>query len=231
MLKVKGKYGKAIIHADIFDAGTKGQVKTLLDQKFVKGLKIRIMPDCHSGNGCVIGTTMTIKDKIVPNLVGVDIGCGMLCVNLGHIDIDLAKLDEFIHEYIPAGQKVNDVICDFDVVLEDLKCFKDLKQVNYLKKSVGSLGGGNHFIEIDSSEDGAKYLIIHTGSRNLGCQVAEIYQNKAILHHQNKIYNKYEMRQRVIKEYKEQGLEKYIQSTLKEIEKKVIELPMPEELC
>ena len=228
---VKGKYGKAIIHADIFDEGTKLQVKTLLDQKFTKGLKVRIMPDCHSGTGCVIGTTMTIKDKIVPNLVGVDIGCGMLCVKLGKIDIDLAKLDEFIHKYIPAGQNVNEDITPSDIVLEDLKCFDKLKQVNYLKKSIGSLGGGNHFIEVDIALDGSKYLIIHTGSRNLGCQVAEIYQNKAIQYHEDKIFNKKLERERVIKEYKEQGLEKQIQAKLKEIEKKEIVLPMPKELC
>ena len=231
MMKVKGKYGKAIIHADIFDDGTKIQVKTLLDQKFTKGLKVRIMPDCHSGSGCVIGTTMTIKDKIVPNLVGVDIGCGMLCVKLGKIDLDFAKLDEFIHKYIPAGQNVNEYATETDIVLEELKCFSDLKQVNYLKKSIGSLGGGNHFIEVDIASDGCKYLIIHTGSRNLGCQVAEIYQQKAILYHENKIYNKKVMRERVIKEYKEQGLQKQIQAKLKEIEKMVIELPMPKELC
>jgi RNA-splicing ligase RtcB len=230
-MKVKGKYGKAIIHADIFDDGTKMQVKTLLDQKFTKGLKVRIMPDCHSGSGCVIGTTMTIKDKIVPNLVGVDIGCGMLCVKLGKIDLDLAKLDEFIHKYIPAGQNVNEDIAESDIVLEDLKCFDELKQVNYLKKSIGSLGGGNHFIEVDIASNGSKYLIIHTGSRNLGCQVAEIYQAKAIQYHEDKIYNKKEMRERVIKEYKEQGLQKQIQAKLKEIEKMVIELPMPKELC
>ena len=159
-MKVKGKYGKAIIHADIFDEGTKLQVKTLLDQKFTKGLKVRIMPDCHSGAGCVIGTTMTIKDKIVPNLVGVDIGCGMLCVKLGQMDIDLAKLDEFIHKYIPAGQNANEFIAESDIVLEDLKCFDKLKQVKYLKKSIGSLGGGNHFIELDKASDGSKYLII-----------------------------------------------------------------------
>jgi RNA-splicing ligase RtcB len=228
---VKGKYGKAIIYADIFDEGTNLQVKTLLDQKFTKGLKVRIMPDCHSGNGCVIGTTMTIKDKIVPNLVGVDIGCGMLCVKLGKIDIDLVKLDEFIHKYIPAGQNVNEDITLFNIELENLKCFNKLKQVNYLKKSIGSLGGGNHFIEVDIALDGSKYLIIHTGSRNLGCQVAEIYQNKAIQYHEDKIFNKKLERERVIKEYKEQGLEKQIQAKLKEIEKKEIVLPMPKELC
>ena len=230
-MKVKGKYGKAIIHADIFDEGTKIQVKTLLDQKFTKGLKVRIMPDCHSGTGCVIGTTMTIKDKIVPNLVGVDIGCGMLCIKLGQIDLDLAKLDDYIHQNIPAGQNVNSDIVESAVKLEDLKCFDKLKQVNYLKKSIGTLGGGNHFIEVDAASDGSKYLIIHTGSRNLGCQVAEYYQMKAIEYHENKIFNKKEMREHVIKEYKEKGMEKLIQAKLKEIEKMEIELPMPKELC
>jgi RNA-splicing ligase RtcB len=155
----------------------------------------------------------------------------MLCVKLGKIDIDLAKLDEFIHKHIPAGQNVNDYIVDIDHKLEDLKCFDELKNVKYLKKSIGSLGGGNHFIEIDIAKDGSKYLIIHTGSRNLGCQVAQIYQDKAILYHENKVFNKKEMREKIIKAYKAKGKEKEIQKKLIEIAKMEIKLSMPKELC
>lgn len=228
---VEGKYGSAIIHADIFDDTTKNQVEALVNQKFTKDLKIRIMPDCHAGAGCVIGTTMTIKDKVVPNLVGVDIGCGMLCVKLGNINIDLVKLDEFIHENIPAGQKANSYIIETKVKIEDFKCYNMLKKINYLKKSVGSLGGGNHFIEIDIADDGTKYLVIHTGSRNLGKQVAEIYQNIAIKYHEDMIFNKEEAIKKTIESYKKKGKEKEIQARIKEISGMKLELDMPKDLC
>lgn len=228
---VKGRYGKAIIHADIFDEVTKAQVSTLVNQRFTKDLKIRIMPDCHAGAGCVIGTTMTIKDKIVPNLVGVDIGCGMLCVRLGKIDIDLKALDEFIHNNIPAGQKANKEITPIDINIEDMICYKQLNNPKYIKKSIGSLGGGNHFIEIDVSNDNEKYLVIHTGSRNLGKQVAEIYQNRAIEYHENKIVNKKTLIEKIIKKYRSKGREREIQRKIAEIKSMKIELGIPRELC
>ena len=212
MMTIYGKYTNAIVYADILDDKTKEQIKVLVDQDFMKDVKVRIMADCHAGAGCVIGTTLEIKDKIVPNLVGVDIGCGMLCVNLGKIQIDFEELDNFIHNNIPAGMNVNEDIIKANVVLEDLKCIHEINKITYLKKSLGSLGGGNHFIEIDVNSKGEYYLVIHTGSRNLGKQVAEIYQNKAIQYHENKLFNKKEAISKVITEYKQAGRQKEIQA-------------------
>lgn len=231
MIKIRGKYNEAIVYTDLVDNATYAQVERLLDQEFTESMQIRIMPDCHAGSGCVIGTTMTIKDKIVPNLVGVDIGCGMLCINLGNINLDLQKLDDFIHDNIPAGMNVNEKIVETQAKIEDLKCYDKLKNKTYLKQSIGSLGGGNHFIEVDIANDGTKFLIIHSGSRNLGKQVAEIYQNKAIEYHTNKLFNKRDEIKKVIEEYKEEGRQQEIQTKIKEIEKLEITLNMPKELC
>ena len=230
MIEIYGKYTNAIVYADILDDKTKEQIKTLIDQEFMKDIKVRIMADCHAGAGCVIGTTLEIKDKIVPNLVGVDIGCGMLCIKLGKIELDFECLDKFIHNNIPAGMNVNEDITTTNVVLEDLKCFNDLNKITYLKKSLGSLGGGNHFIEIDVN-NGEYYLVIHTGSRNLGKQVAEIYQNKAIKYHEDKLFNKKDAINKIIKEYKETGRQKEIQLEIEKISRMYIELSMPKELC
>lgn len=231
MLTINGKYTNAIVYADILDDKTKEQIKVLVDQEFMADVKVRIMADCHAGAGCVIGTTLEIKDKIVPNLVGVDIGCGMLCVSLGKIDINFQALDDFIHHNIPAGMNVNEDITPSNVILEDLKCINELNKLNYLKKSLGSLGGGNHFIELDVNSAGEYFLVIHTGSRNLGKQVAEIYQAKAIEYHENKILNKTEEIKRIIKEYKETGRQKEIQTEINKILHTDIDLSMPKELC
>ena len=231
MMTIYGKYTNAIVYADIIDEETKAQIKVLTNQEFMKDIKVRIMADCHKGTGCVIGTTIEIKDKIVPNLVGVDIGCGMLTINLGALDIDFSGLDSFIHNNIPSGMNVNLYITKSNVNIEELKCIKDIKRINYLMKSLGSLGGGNHFIEIDINSLGEYYLIIHSGSRNLGAQVASIYQNKAILYHENKVFNKKKEIERVIYEYKKQGKEKEIQKGIDRIKQTSIELSIPKELC
>ena len=231
MMTIYGKYTNAIVYADIIDEETKAQIEVLTDQEFMKDIKVRIMADCHKGTGCVIGTTIEIKDKIVPNLVGVDIGCGMLTINLGALDIDFSGLDSFIHNNIPSGMNVNQNITKSNVNIEELKCIKDIKRINYLMKSLGSLGGGNHFIEIDINSLGEYYLIIHSGSRNLGVQVASIYQNKAILYHENKVFNKKKEIERVIYEYKQLGKEKEIQKEIDRIKQTSIELSMPKELC
>ena len=186
------------------------QINELLKQETFKNSKVRIMPDVHAGKGCVIGFTGNLGDKVIPNIVGVDIGCGMLCVELGNIDLDLKKLDEIIHNSIPSGMNVNDEVYEyFDI--SKLLCHKELKNKDgWLEKSLCSLGGGNHFIEVDIDEDNNKYLVIHTGSRNLGKQVAEIYQNKAIEYCSYKEEMKQEI-QDTIKEYKEQGRQQEIQ--------------------
>ena len=207
------------------------QINELLEQEVFKNSKVRIMPDVHAGKGCVIGFTGDLGDKVIPNIVGVDIGCGMLCVGLGQADIDLKELDKVIHNYIPSGMNVNEEIYEyFDI--SRLLCHKELKNKDeWLEKSLCSLGGGNHFIELDIDKDNNKYLVIHTGSRNLGKQVAELYQEKAIK------YCSYEKeinqeKQNIIKEYKEQHREKEIQYALIEVNKKYEgKTKLPKDLC
>ena len=181
MFNIEGKVNTAVCFASVVEDCAIQQIKRMCDYEFTAGSQIRIMPDVHAGKGCTIGTTMTVRDKVVPNIVGVDIGCGMYTINLGKMEIDLERLDEAAH-FIPSGMSVWDREQEkFD--LEELHCYGQLKNPNRLRKSLGTLGGGNHFIEVDSSRDGTKYLIIHSGSRNLGKQVAELYQNIAIMEH------------------------------------------------
>lgn len=180
MRVIKGRYNETIVFTNNIDDETYNQISTLLDQEFVRNSTIRIMPDCHAGVGCVIGTTMTINDKIVPNLVGVDIGCGMLTIKLGKLDIIYKNFDKYIKQNIPAGMRVHSKVQSLDVDITKLKCFNNLDRHEYYYQSVGTLGSGNHFIEICVDDEDNKYLIIHTGSRHLGHQVAEYYQRKAV---------------------------------------------------
>lgn len=208
------------------------QINTLLDQEAFKDCKVRIMPDVHAGSGCVIGFTANLGDKVIPNIVGVDIGCGMNTTYLGDVNIDLVKLDNFIKENIPYGKNVNEKkIKDFRK-LKDLKCYNQLHDVERIEKSIGSLGGGNHFIEIDKDEHGLLYLVIHSGSRNLGTQVAKIYQELAISlrYGKDKLL---EEQQKLIDEYKAQGREKEISKAIKELATKFQEQKnvIPKELC
>lgn len=220
------------IFTDDIEQEAINQINELLDQEAFKDSKIRIMPDVHAGKGCVIGFTGNLGDKVIPNIVGVDIGCGMLCVELGNIDLDLERLDKIIREYVPSGMNVHENQRDMFLKLEQLYCYKLLKNKdNWLEKSLGTLGGGNHFIEIDIDEDDNKYLVIHTGSRNLGKQVAEIYQEKAIKYCSYEDETK-EEKQKLIKEYKEQHREKEIQDKLIEISKKYEgKTKLPKDLC
>lgn len=219
------------IFTNNIEQSAKEQIDLLLEQEAFKNCKIRIMPDVHAGAGCVIGFTGDLGDKVIPNIVGVDIGCGMLCVNLGKVNLDLEKLDNIIRKYIPSGMNVHkEEVKHYDFT--GLYCYKELKNKDgWLEKSLGSLGGGNHFIEIDVDDDNNKYLVIHTGSRNLGKQVCEIYQEKATK------YCSYEQEMReekkqIIKEYKEQGREKEIQQALIEINKKYSgKTKLPKDLC
>ena len=230
-IEIKGKVNTALCFAKVIEDEAIEQIKRMCDYPMTEGSKIRIMPDVHSGKGCTIGTTMTIKDKAVPNVVGVDLGCGMYTVNLGKKDIDLEKFDMAAFS-IPSGMDVwEGRIERFD--LTELRCYRELKNSKRLERSLGTLGGGNHFIEIDKATDGTNYLVIHSGSRNLGKQVAEIYQTLAV--DLDKGIGEYlEAREEIIRTYKEQGKRKEIQTALKELyDKKYNEGPMtmPEDLC
>ena len=230
MLEIKGKVNTAICYAKVIEDEAINQIRRMCDYDMTAGSKIRIMPDVHAGKGCTIGTTMTIVDKAVPNVVGVDIGCGMYTVNLGKGEIDFEKLDEACH-FIPSGMNVWEGRQErFD--LTKLQCYRNLKDTRRLERSLGTLGGGNHFIEVDEAEDGIKYLIIHSGSRNLGKQVAELYQKLAV--DLDRGYGEYfEKRDEIIRTYKEQGRRKEIQGALKELHFQVYESQpsMPDDLC
>lgn len=207
------------------------QIYTLIKQPAFANCKVRIMPDVHAGKGCVIGFTADLGDKVIPNIVGVDIGCGILTAAIGNSDIDFDKLDKIIKENIPSGRTVREFEMDFSGI-EQLRCRDLLKNINWLKCSLGTLGGGNHFIEIDEDSDGVKYLIIHTGSRNLGKQVAEIYQQIAVESMQG-VPKLKEESERLIAEYKRSGRQKEIQKALEELKRrwKPDKLNIPKELC
>ncbi len=155
------------------------QIYELIRTAPFENAKVRIMPDVHYGKGCVVGFTSTTNDKIIPNVIGVDIGCGMLTVKLGKQKLNLAAIDDHIRSHIPAGSKVHKEYTE-DKLIRNLRCFKNLDDLDKLYRSMGTLGGGNHFIEIDVDDEGEQYLVIHTGSRNLGQQVATYYQKLAI---------------------------------------------------
>ena len=225
------------------------QINVLLEQPAFADCKVRIMPDVHAGAGCVIGFTADLGDRVIPNIVGVDIGCGMLTVELGGIDtgingktdssivnyvtnIDYEKLDNVIRTCIPSGRNVHEEINYIFPELKNLRCYNKLKNIDWLERSMGTLGGGNHFIEIDEGFEGRKYLVIHTGSRNLGKQVADYYQNLAVELMIGRDKLAYE-RDRLIAEYKDQGRSSEIQDAIKELRntwrKKTNDIP--KELC
>ena len=214
------------IFAKTIEPKARAQIDLLLAQKPFKDCKVRIMPDVHAGVGCVIGFTANLGDKVIPNIVGVDIGCGMLTVGLGKRDIDFEKLDQVIRRYVPSGRCVHPTprFGPSLSIIDGLRCKAQLRDVEWLHCSVGTLGGGNHFIEIDEDSDGNKYLIIHTGSRNLGKQVAEIYQAKAV----KSCHSQRELRYQIIKHLRGEGREKEISTWLAKLDAKK---RIPKELC
>ena len=230
ILEIKGKVNTAICYARVVEEEAIEQIRRMCDYDVSEGSRIRIMPDVHAGNGCTIGTTMTIRDKAIPNVVGVDIGCGMYTVNLGQTEIDFAKVDEAAH-FIPSGMNVWEGRQEhFD--LTGLICYRELKDAKRLERSLGTLGGGNHFIEIDQAADGTGYLIIHSGSRNLGKQVAEFYQNLAI--RLDRGFDRYlESRDEIIRNFKEMGRKNEIQEALKQLRELFHETApsTPDDLC
>ena len=194
MITITGTHNTAIVYTNTLDSGAEGQIKKLLELPFLSDSKIRIMPDVHAGKGCTIGTTMTIADKVIPNLVGVDIGCGMETVKLMNKRTDLPKLDSFIHANIPSGMTIRETPHKYitNTRLEELRCKKDV----YMQKGalgLGTLGGGNHFIEMDKDDEGCLYLVVHSGSRNLGLRVAQHYQDLAMKALENQTEIPYEL--------------------------------------
>ena len=230
MIEIIGKYNMARIFTSNLEDPAREQIQTVCDAEAFCGANIRIMPDVHAGKGCTIGTTMTVTDKIVPSMVGVDIGCGMYTVYLGKVDIDLAAFDEIAHQ-IPSGREVWEGRQErFD--LTSLRCYRSLRDARRLERSLGTLGGGNHFIEIDEDDEGGKYLVIHSGSRNLGTQVAEYYQNLAYELNLGK-EEYFKARDELIATYKAEGRKGEISEALVKIarEWKAKEATLPRDLC
>lgn len=220
---IQGKYNTAVIFTDVIDNGAIEQIQAACDFEAFEGLKIRVMPDVHAGAGCTIGTTMTIKNKIVPNMVGVDIGCGMEVVQLVQKDFDLKNLDELIYAKIPSGMNCRQSPhpCSLQANLEELRCYAHIN-AQLANHSVGTLGGGNHFIEVDCDDAGNKYLVVHSGSRHLGLEVAEYYQREA---YRTLCGNSDAQIKEVIARLKAQGKSREIQSTIKELKANIIDIP------
>ena len=228
MFEIKGSMNTAICYAKVVEEEAIAQIRRMCDYEFTRDSRIRIMPDVHAGKGCTIGTTMTVVDKAVPNIVGVDIGCGMYTVNLGAVDINMESLDAAAH-FIPSGGDMWEVPRErFD--LTELRCYWHLKHTTRLACSLGTLGGGNHFIEVDEAGDGVRYLVIHSGSRNLGKQVAEFYQGLAIDLNKGK-EEYFARRDTLIAEYKATGRRREIEGALKALHWRSHETTMPEDLC
>ncbi len=230
MQEIKGRYTTAVCYATAIEEGAVEQIRRMCDVPFTEGCTVRIMPDVHVGKGCTIGTTMTVRDRVVPHVVGVDIGCGMYTVPLGRDPIDLPALDAAAH-YIPSGRDVWEGRRErFD--LTGLRCYRHLRESKRLERSLGTLGGGNHFIEVDVSTDGEQYLVIHSGSRNLGKQVAEYYQSLAVDLNCGKD-EFFRARRAVIDEYKAAGRRTEIEATIKAMDKawQAREPELPADLC
>ncbi|MBR1431696.1 RtcB family protein [Ruminococcus sp.] len=215
MIILNGKYNSAKVFTDNIEQDAIAQIIAFCSQPMSEGAQIRIMPDVHAGAGCTIGTTMTITDKVIPNLVGVDIGCGMETVRLKEKHIELQKLDKLIYEKIPSGFAIREKPHRYGekIDLTELYCYKHIDPLR-AEKSIGTLGGGNHFIEADKGEDGSIYIVIHSGSRHLGVETAKFYQNEAY-RRLNKSSDKEAAE--LIARLKAEGREKQIQSELKKL--------------
>lgn len=230
MFEIKGRAGTAVCYASLVEEEAIAQIRRMCDYPLVAGSRVCIMPDVHAGKGCTIGTTMTVTDKACPNIVGVDIGCGMYTVQLAEGALDLAGIDETAY-YIPSGRRTwEGRIERFD--LTALRCYRSLRDTKRMERSLGTLGGGNHFIEIDRGSDGTYYLVIHSGSRNLGKQVAEHYQQLAVDLHAGK-EDYYRRREALIASYKAEGRRSEIQNALKALagEYEAKEPDVPADLC
>lgn len=228
MIEIKGTYNSAYIYTDELDENAAAQIRTLCDQAFASESRIRIMPDVHAGAGCTIGTTMTITDKIVPNLVGVDIGCGMETIKLAERKLDFEKLDRLIREKIPFGRNIRKTPHSFNnkIDLDELRC-KDQVSLCRAVKSIGTLGGGNHFIEVDKDEEGSLYLVIHSGSRHIGKETAQYYQKEAVKQLSGNTKRDVDA---LIKSLKDQGRQKEIPREIKKLRQQT-QTEIPPALC
>ena len=228
MFEIEGTFATAKCFATQVEDEAIEQVRTMCNTPVTEGCEVRIMPDVHAGAGCTIGTTMTVRDKVVPNVVGVDIGCGMYTVQIGADDIDLERLDAACHA-VPSGFSVWENRRKH-FALQQLECFRQLKNMERIECSIGTLGGGNHFIELDRSADGTNYLVIHSGSRNLGTQVAAYYQKLAIGLHTGRVEDRVE-RERIVAQYKAEGRQREIQGALQRLRQDRRVPDAPQELC
>ena len=229
MKQITGRYATASVYTDIIEETATEQIRQLCDQSFVEGCSIRIMPDVHAGTGCVIGFTADLGERVIPSIVGVDIGCGMLTVELGKETIDFAKLDQVVRQFIPAGSEVHETPAAEFPRLKDLLIYNKLRNLPWIENSLGTLGGGNHFIEVDVDDKGTHYLVIHTGSRNLGKQVADYYQELAYDILYGKIQEE-EQRRALIAEYKAAGRTAELEQALTNLRVE-IENQIPKNLC
>ncbi len=230
MFEIRGEFATAVCYAKTVADNAVEQIRTMCDSELTAGSRVRIMPDVHAGAGCTIGTTMTVHGRICPNIVGVDIGCGMYTLRLSGPEPDFRRIDEAAHA-IPSGMRVWETRAEaFD--LKELRCYGALRELSRLECSLGTLGGGNHFIEVDRASDGGYYLVIHSGSRNLGKQVAGIYQRKAIGRFSGKDRISMESRE-IIRTCKEQGRETEIEEALLQLKRRAGSAapPVPEALC
>ena len=225
MIELQGKYASAKVYTDVVDNESISQVINLLNQPYVDGSRIRMMPDIHAGAGCTIGTTMTISDKVCPNLVGVDIGCGMETIQIKETHIEPGKLDVVIRDSIPSGFDIRKAPHRYakEIDLSALYCAKSV-DTNRALCSIGTLGGGNHFIEADKDDDGRIYIVVHSGSRHLGLQIANYYQEAA--YKSLSSYRKEEI-DAVVSEMKAAGRQKEIEKALKEMKSKKCPVPKP----
>lgn len=216
MFNVNGKYTSATIYTDNVENEAIAQIIEVCNQEFSKDCKVAIMPDVHAGKGCTIGTTMEVKDKVSPSLVGVDIGCGMLCVKIKEKDVDFQSLDNVIRTYVPHGMNMHEKPHDFikNLHLDNLIC-KNSINIDRINKSLGSLGGGNHFIEMNEDSEGNLYLVVHSGSRYLGKQVAKYYQDIAV----KSLTSMGDIKTELINRLKAEGREKEIQTELNKLQR------------
>ncbi|MDR1390746.1 MAG: RtcB family protein [Treponema sp.] len=224
MIEIQGKYNIAKVFTNELDDFSREQIENLCNQPFAEGSKIRLMPDVHAGAGCTIGTTMTIKDKIVPNLVGVDIGCGMETIIINNDtkesnDFDPARLDKIIHSEIPNGMDIRDDEHEFIAKIDFGKIRCPAINKGYAQKSLGTLGGGNHFIEANRDDKNNLYIVIHSGSRHLGKEIAEYYQEQAWRQLNG---NRMVDIDKIISKLKVEGREKEIQDTIKKTRAQIV---------